>query len=68
MSKKRYDPSKRMSTAPSAERVAKLLHEGHTPAQVAAALGCTERQVRRAGRRFCERHGVHPLEAFGRWL
>lgn len=66
--KNRSRSTKGIATAPPVDKVAKLLHEGRTPDQVAAELGCTPRQVRRAGKRFCERNHISPLEAFGRVL
>lgn len=64
----KFNPAKNATTAPHVNQVARMLHEGKTPNEVAAELGCTPRQVRRAGKRFCERNHVSPLQAFGRVL
>ena len=48
------------------ERAVKLLTEGNTPQETAAALGCSTRQVRRAAQRWCKRNGYDPFDLFGR--
>ena len=49
-------------------RAVQLLREGKPPQEVASIMGCTVRQVKRAGQRFCADHAVSPLMAFGRRL
>ena len=66
--KSSYNPARSMTTAPSTDEVARLLHEGKDPNEVAGILRCTPRQVRRAGKLFCERNHDNPLDAFGRVL
>lgn len=66
--KSKFNPAKGITTAPSVDKVARMLHDGKDVYQVANELGCTPRQVRRAGKHFCERNHVSPLAAFGRVL